>query len=102
MLQKETWSIKSQGLKTFEQDEDVQIFLILLKYIFFSILVLPFGSNRRYFHVFPEDKLSKIYLNLQIQKVFTPGPNASCFLLEHQWMFEPNASLNDKNGGYVL
>ncbi len=37
---------------------------------------------------FSEDKL--IYLDLQIQKVFTPmASNALCFLLEHQWMFEP-------------
>ncbi len=36
MLQKETLCIKSQGVKTSEQD-DVQIFLILYKYIFFSI-----------------------------------------------------------------
>ncbi len=37
---------------------------------------------------FPENKWSTIYLDLQIQKVFT-HLNASCFLLEHQWMFEP-------------
>ncbi len=37
MLQKETPCIKSRGVKTFEQDEDIQIFLILLKYYFFSI-----------------------------------------------------------------
>ncbi len=29
MLQKETRCIKSRGVKTFEQDEDVQIILIL-------------------------------------------------------------------------
>ncbi len=29
MLQKETQWIKSQGVKTFEQDEDVHIFIIL-------------------------------------------------------------------------
>ncbi len=39
---------------------------------------------------FPEDKLSTIYFDLPIQKVFTPPAlNASCFLLEDQWMFEP-------------
>ncbi len=46
-------------------------FFLLLKYIFFHLL-LPFRSNRRYFACFPEDKLSTIYLDLQIQKVFTP------------------------------
>ncbi len=38
MLQKENPCIKSRGVKTFEQNEDVYICLILLKYIFpFSI-----------------------------------------------------------------
>ncbi len=37
MLLKETRCIKSRGVKTFEQYEDVQMFLILLKYIFFYI-----------------------------------------------------------------
>ncbi len=32
--------------KTFEQDEDVKNFLILLKCLFFFFM--PFGSNRRY------------------------------------------------------
>ncbi len=58
-------------LKTFEQDEDFQLISFVEIYIFFHLL-LPFGSNRRYLHVFPEDKLSTIYLDLQIQKVFTP------------------------------
>ncbi len=49
-------------------------FEILLKYNVFN-LVLPFRSDRRYVH----DKLSTIYLDLQIQAL-----NASCFLLEHQ------------------
>ncbi len=62
---------KSRGVKTFEQDD---VFLILLKYNVFN-LVLPFRSDRRYVH----DKLSTIYLDLQI-----PALNASCFLLEHQ------------------
>ncbi len=40
MLQKNTRCIKSWLLKTFEQDEDFQLFL-LLKYIFFSIYYCP-------------------------------------------------------------
>ncbi len=36
MLQKEKPCIKSQGLKTFEQNEGVYIFLVLLKYHIFS------------------------------------------------------------------
>ncbi len=38
MLQKEKQCIKSRGVKTFEQNEDVYIFLVLPKYhIFFLI-----------------------------------------------------------------
>lgn len=38
---------------------------------------------------FPDDqKLSVIYLDLQILKGFTPF-NVSCFLLEHQLGFKP-------------
>ncbi len=33
MLQKEKPCIKSQGVKTFEQNEDMYIFLILPKYL---------------------------------------------------------------------
>ncbi len=70
MLQKETRCIKTQGVKTFEQDEDVHIFLILLKY-FFPHLVLQETTEDTC--MFPKDKLSTIYLDLQIQKVFIPG-----------------------------
>ncbi len=74
MLQKETRCIKSRGVKTFEQDEDVQIVLILLKYHFF-----PFSTalrkQQKILACFPEDKLSTIYLDLQIQKGFTPREN---------------------------
>ncbi len=38
--------IKSQGVKTFEQNEDVYIFLVLPKYPIFH-LVLPVRSYRR-------------------------------------------------------
>ncbi len=68
MLQKETRCIKSWLLKTFEQDEDFQLFL-LLKYIFFSIYYCPSEATEDTC-MFPEDKLSTIYLDLQIQKVF--------------------------------
>ncbi len=36
MLQKEKPCIKSQGVKTFERNEDVYIFLVLPKYHVFS------------------------------------------------------------------
>ncbi len=53
-------------MKTFEHNED-QIFLILLKYNFF-----PFSSalrnQQKILACFPEDKLSTIYPDLQIQK----------------------------------
>ncbi len=72
MLLKETRCIKSRGMKTFEQDDDVQIFLILLKYNFF-----PFSTalrkQQKILACSPEDKLSAIYLDLQIQKFSPPG-----------------------------
>jgi len=59
-------------LKTFEQDEEVQIYL----FIFFKYQVPPFGSNRR---------LSTIYLYHQLKNILTPlALNASCFLLDSQ------------------
>ncbi len=44
----------------------------LLKYIFFSIIT-ALRKQQKILACFPEDKLSTIYLDLQIQKVFTPG-----------------------------
>ncbi len=39
---------------------------------------------------FPEDKISTIYPDHAIQNVYTPPAlNASCCLLEHQYMFSP-------------
>ncbi len=43
MLQKEKPCVKSQSVKTYEQNEDVYIFLVIPKYhVFFFNLVLPF------------------------------------------------------------
>ncbi len=70
MLQKETRCIKSWLLKTFEQDEDFQLFSLLNIYIFPFITALR--KQQKILACFPEDKLSTIYLDLQIQKVFTP------------------------------
>ncbi len=39
--------IKSQGVKTFEQNEDVYIFLVLPEYHIVSFSILPFRSYRR-------------------------------------------------------
>ncbi len=63
-------------------------FFLLLKYIFFPFIT-ALRKQQKILACFPEDKWSTIYLDLQIQKVFTPALNASCVLLEHQWMFEP-------------
>ncbi len=46
-LEKKKTCIKSQGVKTFEQNEDVYIFLVLPKYHIFFHLVLPFRRYRR-------------------------------------------------------
>ncbi len=50
MLQKETRCIKSWLLKTFEQDEDFQLFSFVEIYIFFHLL-LPFGSSTKKKHL---------------------------------------------------
>ncbi len=47
----ENQCIKSRGVKTFEQKEDVYIFLVLPKYNIFH-LVLHFRSYKRYLHAF--------------------------------------------------
>ncbi len=58
--------------------------------IYFFPFITALRKQQKILACFPEDKLSTIYLDLQIQKVFSlPALNASCFLLEHQWMFEP-------------
>ncbi len=91
MLQKDTRCIKSRGMKTFEQDEDFQLFSFVEIYIFFSFIT-ALRKQQKILACFPEDKLSTIYLDLQIQKVFPPRLLMHFFLnvlLEHQWMFEP-------------
>ncbi len=60
-----------QGMKTFEQDEDFQLFSFVEIYIFFSFIT-ALRKQQKILACFPEDKLSTIYLDLQIQKVFTP------------------------------
>ncbi len=58
--------------------------------IYFFPFITALRKQQKILACFPEDKLSTIYLDLQIQKVFSlPALNASCVLLEHQWMFEP-------------
>ncbi len=82
MLQKgkKTW-IKSQGVKTFEQNEDVYIFLFYLNIIFFSFRT-ALQRLQKIITCFPEDKLSQMYPDLQIQKVLMPRllvfPSGAC------------------------
>ncbi len=71
MLQKDTRSIKSRGVKTFEQDEDVHIFLILLKYLFFPCST-ALQKQQKLRACFPEDKLSTIYLIFKFKKFSPP------------------------------
>ncbi len=86
----DTRCIKSQGDENFWTGWRCPNFSYFVEiYIFF-----PFSTalrkQQKILACFPEDKLSTIYLDLQIQKVFyPPALNASCVLLEHQWMFEP-------------
>ncbi len=64
-------------------------FSVIITFFFLPILS-TLRKQQKILGCFPEDKLIQMYLDLQIQKVFTPPAlNASCFLLEHQWMFEP-------------
>ncbi len=72
MLQKEKPRIKSQGVKTFEQNEDVYIFLVLPTYHIFSFST-ALQKLQTIVTCFTEDKLSKMYLDLQIQNVFMHG-----------------------------
>ncbi len=57
MLQKEKPCIKSQGVKTFEQNEDVYIFLVLPKYHIFSFST-ALRKLQKIVTCFPEDNLS--------------------------------------------
>ncbi len=60
-----------------------------------NINIFPFSAalqkQQKILVCFPEDKLSTIYLDLQftLNPPTPPALNASCFLREHQWMFEP-------------
>ncbi len=78
MLKDIKYTVKS-GVKTFEQNEDLYIFLVLPKYHVF-LFSTALQKLQKIVTCFPEDKLSYIYPDLQIQKVFTPR----FFLLEHQ------------------
>jgi len=61
MLQKEKKScINSRGVNTFEQNEDVYIFLVLPKYHIFSFST-ALQKLQKIRTCFPEDKLSSIY-----------------------------------------
>ncbi len=61
MLQTEKSCIKSQGVNTFEQNEDVYIVLVLPEY-HISSFSTALQKLQKIVICFPEDKLSKIYL----------------------------------------
>ncbi len=65
-------ALRAGGVKTFEQDEDVQIFLILLKYHFFPCST-ALQKQQKLRACFPEDKLSTIYLIFKFKKFSPPG-----------------------------
>ncbi len=64
-------------------------FFLFCRNIFFPPFSTVFRKQQKILACFPEDKLCTIDIDLQIQKVFTDALNASYFLPEHQWMFEP-------------
>jgi len=53
---------EEQGVKTFEQDGDVQIFLIFIFFIFCSAVL---QKQQKIVTCFLEDKLSTIYVDFQ-------------------------------------
>ncbi len=57
MLKKEKPCIKSQRVKTFEQNEDLYIFLVLPNYPIFSFST-ALQKLQKIVTCFPEDKLS--------------------------------------------
>ncbi len=69
-------------MKTFEQNADVYIFLILLKNHIFSFST-ALQRLKKILTGFPVDKISKMYPDLQMKKVTPPALNALCFLLKH-------------------
>ncbi len=71
MPQKEKPCIKTRGVKTFEQNKDVYIFLVLANYIFFSFST-DLQRLQKILTSFPEDKISYIYPDLHIKKRFHP------------------------------
>ncbi len=50
--------IKSQGMENFEQNEDVYIFLVLPKCLFFFLFSTALQKLQKIVTCFPEDKLS--------------------------------------------
>ncbi len=88
MLQKNTRCIKSRGWKLFEFEDQGKLYLICFRETCKYLLLLPKGSN----------KWKKIYISTKekswkssscFKSFQQPALNASCVLLEHQWMFEP-------------
>ncbi len=67
MLQKEKPCMKRPGVNTFEQNEDVYIFLVLPKYHIFSFST----ALQKLQKMFSRRQIRLIYPDLQIQ-VFTP------------------------------
>ncbi len=68
MLQKKKQCIKSRGVKTFEQNEDVYIFLFCLNIIFFY-LVLPEAEE----DVSQKTKYDTFTLIFKFKKFSHPG-----------------------------
>ncbi len=64
-------------------------FFLLLKYIFFSIYYCPSEATEDTC-MFPGRQIKyNLPWSSNSKSFHPPALNASCFLLEHQWMFEP-------------
>ncbi len=85
MLQKKKTCIKSQGCKLLNRMKMCTFFLFCLHIIIFFSFSTALQKLQKILACFPEDKISSIHTDLQIQSCHLQALNASCFLLEHQW-----------------
>ncbi len=81
-------ALRAGGWKLLNRIKMSTFFLFVEKKIFYPFIT-ALWKQQKILACFLEDKLSTIYLDLQIQKVFTPRLNASYFRLEYQWIIGP-------------
>ncbi len=88
LLQKETRCIKRGGWKLLNLKIKVNCTLFVFRETCKYLLLLPKGSNKWKKIIFLQNK-KNLDIFILFKSFTPPALNASCFLLEHQWMFEP-------------